>query len=527
MKRTRSITVRLSLVFLVLFLQVVLLAVFSVGSLSYFNRASSQVSERWLPSTRLLGDLNNMTSDYRVAEATLLLASDTHALEESDQQLEKLDIGISAAGYAYRRIEHEAAEQQLYEGFAREWEEYRQAVQRGRQLLLRGDSAGARALYNTTSKGVYDTASRTFDRLNDLNGAGAREASSRQDAAFRRARKIIAFAILVALLSVIAAMAYVRTAISAPVLTLAQRMHRLAANETAMEVEGTEREDEVGEMARAVVVFRNNALELMSGRRALEQQASMLKEKLAEEQRLMQLQRNFLLMASHEFRTPLTLIDGQAQRLISIAERHKPQDVIERAAKIRSAVQRITQLIGNLIDASRVTDGDVQLYFHPARLDLVALLRETCQLQREITPHAQIFENFPRQPVALAGDAGLLAQVFTNLLSNAVKYSPDAGLIKVTVACDGPGCSVTVEDSGIGVPKEECGRVFERYFRGSNASGITGTGVGLYFVKMVVELHGGLVWMTSAPGEGSLFTVRLPLSAELRNEPGGTTTAAA
>jgi len=518
MKRTRSITVRLSLVFLVLFLQVALLGAFAIGSLSYFNRASSQVRDHWLPSTSVLGDLNNMTSDYRVAEATLLLAAGAQGLAQSERQLDELDRGIAAAERAYRTIEHDPAERALYATFAQQWDDYRSQVLAVRSLSTAGDAAGARALYNTTSNAVYETASRSFDRLNDRNGASAREASLREDAAFRAARAVIVLTIVFAALSVVAAMAYVRRAVSAPVLDLARRMHRLAANETGIEIDGVEREDEIGEMARAVIVFRHNAQDLMASRGALEQQASMLMEKLTEEQRLLQAQRNFVSMASHEFRTPLTLIDGHAQRLISRMSRLGAGDVAEHARKIRSAVQRMTLLIQNLIDASRVVDGEVKLYFHPQPLDLAALLREACQLQREITPQAQILERLPRSPLTIAGDSGLLLQVFTNLLSNAVKYSPDAGLIKVSGVSDGSRCAIEIEDHGIGIPPAECARVFERYYRGSNVAGITGTGVGLYFVKMVVELHGGEVSMTSAAGRGSRLTVKLPLGVEARKE---------
>jgi len=527
MRRTRSITVRLSLVFLVLFLEVAVLGAFSLGSLSYFNRASSQVRERWLPSTRVLGDLNNMTSDYRVAEATLLLAADARGLAESERQLEELDRGIASAERAYREIDHDRTEKRLYENFVRQWEDYRQEVQSVRSLVLQGEDLSARKLFNTTSKGVYDGASLAFDRLNDRNGVSAREASLREGAAFRGARAVIVLTIGFAALSVMAAMGYVRRAISAPLLALAQQMHRLAANETGIGIGGLEREDEIGEMARAVVVFRHNAQDLMASRGALEQQASMLSDKLAEEQRLMQRQRDFVSMASHEFRTPLTLVDGHAQRLISLKDRLGADDIVVRARKIRSAVQRMTQLIQNLIDASRVIDGEVELYFHPAPLDLVSLLREACQLQREITPQAQILETFARCPLRLLGDPALLLQVFTNLLSNAVKYSPDAGLIKVTAVSEDAMCTVSVQDRGIGIPAEECVHVFEPYYRGSNAAGITGTGVGLYFVRMVVELHGGEVTMKSTEGQGSVFTVRLPLNAESRNEAATPTTAAA
>ena len=308
-------------------------------------------------------------------------------------------------------------------------------------------------------------------------------------------------------------MSYIRRSISEPVLDLASRMYRLAADERDVEIAGGERQDEIGEMARAVVVFRNNALELVAGRRALEQQAAMLQEKLAEEQRLMQMQRNFVSMASHEFRTPLSIIDGHAQRLSSLSGRLSAEDLRERTGRIRSAVQRMTHLMQHLLDASRVIDGRVELYFHPEPIDLGALLHEACRLQREVAPQAQILESWDRRPLPVAGDWNLLLQVFGNLLSNAVKYSPHEGLIKVSASCAGAVCSVAVEDRGIGIPAAECGRVFERYFRGSNATGITGTGVGLYFVKMVVELHEGEVTMQSGEGQGSRFTVRLPLNA--------------
>src|SRR5260370_16671586 len=102
-------------------------------------------------------------------------------------------------------------------------------------------------------------------------------------------------------------------------------MHRLAANDTDIEIRGTERQDEIGEMERAAVVFRNNAIELMVTQRGLAQQASMLEEKLAAERHLTQLQRNFVSMASHEVRTPLTIISGHALRLINLASRPPTQ----------------------------------------------------------------------------------------------------------------------------------------------------------------------------------------------------------
>jgi two-component system OmpR family sensor kinase len=258
------------------------------------------------------------------------------------------------------------------------------------------------------------------------------------------------------------------------------------------------------------VVFRNNAIELMRSQGMLARQAALLEEQLANEQRLALLQRNFVSMASHEFRTPLTVIDGHARRLDKIREAVKPAEIGERAGKIRSAVLRMTHLIDNLLNSSRLIDGGAALYFHPAEMDMTALLQEVCQLHREMVPGVQIVERISGAPLPMVGDAKLLFQVVSNLLSNAIKYSPGGGAIEVEGRSSADEIIVAVADRGIGIPPSDRDRLFERYHRGSNVSGIVGTGVGLYLVKIALELHHGRVEVDSKEGEGSCFTIRLP-----------------
>ena len=512
----QSIALRLFLVFLFLLLLVILLGALAIASLSYSNAASSQVRDRWLPSTRVLGDLNNFTSDHRVAEASLLLSTTDQNLITSEQQLDQLDHNIRDSERAYSQIPSNGSERQLNRQFQIEWTAYLEIAQRVRSLADAGERDDARALYNSASREAYDRASHTFDLLNQSNVESARRASLNSASAYLRAQWVVVLTILLAGGAVTVATLYVRRSISAPLLDLAACMRRLATNETGVRVEGTDREDEIGEMTRAVVVFRHNAIELATSRRALEQQATMLQEKLAEEQRLMQLQRNFVSMASHEFRTPLTVIDAHAQRLIARRDQLTPDDLADRAQKIRVAVTRMTLLIHNLIDAARVVDGELALYFHPAVADLSLLLREVCLLHRDITPHARIEEEFAPRPLPIVGDSNLLFQVFSNLLANAVKYSPGVALVKVAARCAGnERVIISIEDQGIGIPDLECDRVFERYYRASNAGGITGTGIGLYFVKMVVELHGGTVEVRSRADHGACFTVSLPVKPRL------------
>ena len=513
MKRARSIRVRLSLVFLFLFLLVIVLGIEALGSLSYVNDASAQIRVRWLPSTRALGDLNNLTTDFPAAEATLLRVDSASKRATALQQMADLDRGIAAAQVAYRQIHHDAVEDELYGRFETKWSDYRGIVAHSQTLPVDATRDGASFLQEQASKAAYGAASDLLGILTERNVASAREASESSDRAYSRARSRIAVTILLAGLLVAGAMLHVTRSISAPLVGLAASMHRLAASETDIDVRGTRRHDEIGEMARAVEVFRTNAIDLARNRQTLATQATMLENKLAEEQRLTLLQRNFVSMASHEFRTPLAIIDGHTQRLISRCDRVTTEELAHRAGKVKSMVRRMTQLIDNLIGSARLIDGPIELYYHPSRVDLRWLLRDSCQLQRELTPDAQIREPVEAQQLIVYGDASLLGQLFCNLLSNAVKYSPEGARIEVAASQDQAQIVVSIEDHGIGIPEGERERVFERYYRGSNTSGIGGSGVGLSLVGSIVDLHKGSISLESTEGRGSCFTLRLPTAS--------------
>ena len=511
MQQPQSIRFHLTAVFLLFFLLVVVLGWFSIWRLSNFNLLSADVAERWLPTTRALGDLSNYTSDFRAIEGSNLLSSGAAEVAATEEEMARLDRSIAEAERGFERIRHDTAEVDLYVRFKERWNEYREIVNR-MLVLSRGDrKADAQAIYAGASRTAYEAASNTLGKLTDKAVANAHLASDRLAVAYRQAIWFILLAMAIAAVMVVAALIHVSRSISAPLLHLADRMRRLAANDTEITISETGRRDEIGEMAQAAVAFRNNAIELMRSQRTLARQAAMLEEQLAQEQRLALLQRNFVSMASHEFRTPLTIIDGHAQRLIKTRETLPPAETGERAGKIRAAVLRLTHLIDNLLNSARLFDGGAALYFHPTEMDMAALLREVCQLHREMVPGTEISEHLSGATMPMVGDAKLLYQLFSNLLSNAIKYSPGGGKIEVEADKRAEEIVVAVADRGIGIPAVDLERLFERYHRGSNVSGIVGTGVGLYLVKMVADLHGGRVEVTSAEGAGSRFTVRLPV----------------
>jgi len=513
MRQPRSIRFHLAAVFLLFFSLVVVLGLFSIWRLSNFNRLSADVAELWLPTTRVLGDLNNFTSDFRAIEGSNLLSADSSETAATEQQMEGLDRAIAEAERGFERIRHDAAASQLYSQFKERWNDYRGVVNQMLELSRTNRKAAALALYGGTSRAAYNAASDTLGQLTDQAVASAQVASARLAVAYRHALWLIVLAMVIAGVMVVGALVYISRSISAPLRHLANRMRRLAASDTGIDIPETERRDEIGEMAQATVVFRNNAIELMRSQRMLARQAALLEEQLAHEQRLALLQRNFVSMASHEFRTPLTVIDGHARRLDKLKETVAPAEIGERAGKVRSAVLRMTHLIDNLLNSSRLIDGGAGHYFDPTEMDAMALLQEVCQLHREMVPGSQITERFTKAPLRMFGDPKLLFQAFSNLLANAIKYSPGGGTVDVDAERAGDEVVVAIADRGIGIPASDLDRLFERYHRGSNVSGIVGTGVGLYLVKMAVELHGGSVEVASREGEGSRFTIRLPIKS--------------
>ena len=511
-----SIRFHLSAVFIFFFLLIIVLGMFSTARLRDFNNVSADIADQWLPTTRVLGDLNNFTSDFRASEGSDLLSSNPSEIAAIEMEMVELDRSISQAQYSYEHLRHDPDEAGLYAQFRESWHDYRDIVNRVLELSRRDRKAEAIAVYMTNSRWAYNEASDALGQLTKQSVGKAQDASARVAVAYQQASLLINIAMGVAGVLVVAALLYIGRSISNPLLHLAGCMHRLAANDTDIDIKGTERRDEIGEMARAAVVFRNNAIELMVSQRGLAQQASMLEEKLTAERHLTQMQRNFVSMASHEFRTPLTIIDGHAQRLIKIGYRLRTDEINARAGKVRAAVLRMTHLIDNLLNSSRLIEGGAALYFHPQEFDLRELLHDICQLHHEIAPGYQLVENL--RGVAAADGRRSEAVVPGVQQSPLQRHQVFAGRQRRSgsgASIEGGPAIVTVEDTGLGIPAADVDRLFERYFRGSNVSGIVGTGVGLNLVKMVVDLHGGDILVESAEGKGSKFTVRLPIAPPL------------
>lgn len=218
-----------------------------------------------------------------------------------------------------------------------------------------------------------------------------------------------------------------------------------------------------------------------------------------------------LSMASHDLRTPVAAIKALAQRLErhALAGQLDAQAVAESARRIARQVDQFIALLDRLLDLSCIEAG--RLTLHPQPCDLVALARRVLDA---LQPTTERHELRLIAPPAVEGvwDGPRLEQVLQNLLANAIKYSPDGGIVEVTIGYANGQVQLCVRDEGAGLPPDELERVFERFYRAGRTSRLTGAGLGLYICRGIIAAHGGRIWAESAgPGCGSRFCLVLPV----------------
>jgi signal transduction histidine kinase len=191
------------------------------------------------------------------------------------------------------------------------------------------------------------------------------------------------------------------------------------------------------------------------------------------------------------------------------------QDQQEQLQQILSAVDRMTQLLEDVLFLGKAEAGKVQ--FNPTRFDLRDFCQTLCQ-QIQASQSAKLDLSLACEidcgHTYVTMDEKRLWQILSNLLSNAIKYSPEGGEVKLTVTCQGENVIFEISDQGIGIPPSDQVHLFESFHRGSNVGAIPGTGLGLAIVKKSVDLQKGTIYCASQVGNGTKFTVTLPLHTE-------------
>jgi two-component system, OmpR family, sensor histidine kinase SenX3 len=247
--------------------------------------------------------------------------------------------------------------------------------------------------------------------------------------------------------------------------------------------------------------------------------ALVLVEDLSEAHRIDAVRRDFVANVSHELKTPVGALSLLAEAVQSASD--DPEAVQRFSARMQVESARLTNLVNDLIDLSRLQSGDPLK--HSERVEVNRLVSEALDATKLLANAREIDVVVGDScPMEVLGDEGQLVMALRNLLTNAVAYSPPRTRVAVAARCEGEVVEISVTDQGIGIPAAEQSRIFERFYRVDPArSRITGgTGLGLAIVKHVCANHGGECTVWSVEGEGSTFTLRLPLAPASRTPEG-------
>jgi two-component system phosphate regulon sensor histidine kinase PhoR len=235
---------------------------------------------------------------------------------------------------------------------------------------------------------------------------------------------------------------------------------------------------------------------------------------VTELRRLERVRQDFVANVSHEFKTPLTAIQGFAETLLAGAI-DDPENNRRFLKIIREHATRLARLTDDLLKLARIEAGKLELEFYPVGVtELVERCAETTLLkatQKQIALEIEIPPGLP----AMRGDPGLLREVLQNLFDNAVQYTGPGGRICVTAAVRDREAIISISDTGIGIPLADQERIFERFYRvdAARSREAGGTGLGLSIARHIVEAHGGRIWVESEVGAGSKFSFSIPLAA--------------
>lgn len=225
----------------------------------------------------------------------------------------------------------------------------------------------------------------------------------------------------------------------------------------------------------------------------------------------LRLRDEFLSIASHELRTPITVLGAQAQLMLRRVQRHGELDterVVNAMRTVESQAGKLARLVGQLLDVSRIDSGKLQLERRVA--DLAGLVHQVAAAAQSLTDRHTISVVAPVS-MECEVDPLRLEQVLTNLLDNAIKYSPDGGRIEVVLRQPTPdSVELSVRDHGLGIAPDRRAHIFERYYQAHNEVGRKGMGLGLYVSREIIDLHGGQIRADFPEDGGTRFVVRLP-----------------
>lgn len=253
---------------------------------------------------------------------------------------------------------------------------------------------------------------------------------------------------------------------------------------------------------------KNRTLILQEAITELEKTKNELNIALEKEKELNELKSRFVSMASHEFRTPLTTIMSSLSLVKAYGEQNDTQKQSKHIQKIKSSISNLTDILNDFLSVSRLEEGKVE--YLPERFDLVEFVKEIISETESLCKNGQVINYQYSGEKLIYIDKKVLKHVLFNLISNAAKFSFENSIIQIKSERLEKEIVLSVEDQGIGISKNDQKHLFQRFFRGRNASNIQGTGLGLNIIENYIDMMKGKISFSSVENKGTIFTIQIP-----------------
>ena len=402
-------------------------------------------------------------------------------IDDAVVQVDSAVVRLAASGYV-----------EASDGLRRDWATLRTALGRQQALIESGRIERADAYQQATIVPAFVSVNRALDPVGSALNEGGQQQVERAQAVASRAVTTTLFALSLALLVALLIAGWLTGILLGPIGELRRGMGRVAEGNLDPHVRiSPGRRDELGDLARS---FRS------------------MTEQLAELDRL---KAEFVSVASHELKTPLSVIRGYVSLLRDgIYGRISPNQE-KPVVAIGEQTDRLTRLVGRLLDVSRFEAGSGRLETRAVPLGpFLSELRDDFEMLAQQNRIDFGLECDPSVPESIEADPDRLNEVLGNLLSNAFKFTPPEGCIRLRALRDDGGLRIEVEDSGVGIPQDKLPRIFEKFYQVENSAlpRTAGSGLGLAIAKEIVEAHGGTIAAESRVKQGTRFSVLLPLA---------------
>ena len=266
----------------------------------------------------------------------------------------------------------------------------------------------------------------------------------------------------------------------------------------------------------SIALDRSESIEkVMLSNHALTEKTLELKKALKKEQEIRKMQSEFVALVSHEFKTPLQIIDGTRELLHrKIIGLKVKNDVVDKSfAKIKSGIQRMNGLINSTLNLAKMESTGGKINVEVETFDLQKFTHDIIEKNLNLGQirNVKIAQQIDSLPTSFYGDPKLIEHSFNNVISNAIKYSKADSLVKIIAKANSKKIAIKVIDQGIGIPKEDLSHIGDKFFRAKNTLSVAGTGIGLYLSRHFIELHGGNLKIDSKVDIGTAVTITLPI----------------